>query len=102
MNKLHNSGILTKEEFNNKVEFLRNNFSKFKPELQYNITFIDSHHSFTFGNFKAYEIKWENGFKQKFYVKNSNKIHFLEPKKDTQIFENEKDFLKYSYELATK
>lgn len=97
---LLDSGILNQDEFNKKMEFIREKYSIVNPTLKYRIKFIDNHHSFTNGNYKAFIITWENGFEHKFFIKNSTKEYFLEEKRDTLRFKTENDFLKYSYKVA--
>lgn len=93
-------GIINQNEFDNKIEFIREKYTIVNPTLKYQITFIDNHHSFLNGNYKAYIIAWENSFEHKFFIKNSNKEYFLEEKRDTLRFKTENDFIKHSYNMA--
>lgn len=97
LKNLLDSGILTKEEFENKSSMLLEKEEVFNPPIKYDIKFIDNHHSFTNGNFKAWLITWENGSNQKFFVKNSNGRHFIESKNETLFFKDKNEFLKHSY-----
>lgn len=98
--QLFDSNVLTKEEFDDKISKLKEKQRKFIPAIEYNLLYKGERNSLKHGNYKVWVIKWANGYEHEFYVKNSNEMHFLRETKDTLSFNNQNEFIKYSFKLA--
>ncbi len=98
--QLFDSKVLSREEFDDKLNKLKEKQKKYIPPIEYSLIYKGERNSFKHGNYKAWVINWANGYEHEFYVKNSNEMHFLTETKDTITFENQNEFLEYSFRLA--